>query len=169
MSNRNAQESAVAFDLLFSPESGTLTLGGAEIDLAPTPADQWINFPDPGPKGFHRMATSISSFTYHIGGVNRLPGRMVFADGMYKVVAVGADGGGAERLEVTVKVSRINGAGEADYEGDYSMDDTMGDDGVTRGERVFRMVLEEAGRNAWRVVGGEGVEFQDQEVVEGEV
>ncbi|KAK4208204.1 hypothetical protein QBC37DRAFT_432328 [Rhypophila decipiens] len=164
MSNRNAKESAVIFDLAFEPNGGTLTLGGAEIDRAAT--DQWAEFPGPGPRGYHNMATPISNFTYHIGGVNRLPGRRVFAAASYKVTpAATAGASGPDRLDVTVKIRCLNGAGEADFEGDYSQDYTMADDGSTRAERTFRIVLEGTAQNEWTVVDAEGVEFQDQEVV----
>lgn len=162
MSNRAATESAIAFSLGFNPDTGKLTLGDAEINLTTT--DQWTAFSGQGPMGIHRMAIPISSLMYHLGGVNRLPGRRVFADGMYKVAA----GAGANGLDVTVKVGRITGAGEADFEGDYSEDYVMGGNGCTRGERSFRVLLEGIGTNerGWTVVGAEGVEFQGQEVPE---
>lgn len=80
---------------------------------------------------------------------------------VYKVSA----GGGGDRLDVTVNVGCITGAGEADFEGDYSQDYTMADGGFTRGQRTFQVTLEGgADRKGWTVVGAEGVEFQDQEV-----
>ncbi|KAM7212302.1 hypothetical protein V8F06_012301 [Rhypophila decipiens] len=164
ISNRNATESAVIFDLAFEPNGGTLTLGGAEIDHAAT--DQWTEFPGPGLKGYHNMGSPISTFTYHIGGVNRLPGRRVFVDASYKVAAAATAGtSGSDRLDVTVKIRCLNGVGEADFEGDYSQDYTMADDGSTRAERTFRIVLEGTAQNEWTVIDAEGVEFQDQEVV----